>query len=337
MRLTIGEIASMAGVSKATVSRVINHKPDVDPLTRQRILGLIDEYGFQPNAFAKAISLQKSHSIGLLIPHEAEYVFSNPFYTEVMRGVSTEVDRRGYYLVICYAHEKNYLDIYHQKRVDGFVLLSPGSFHKAIIQSLDEGSVPFVSTAKIADQENMAFVDVDNTLGAILVVEHLVSLGHEKIAYISKPTLQSSQDRLAGYKIVMEKHNLPCCDRWMTTSETSSIQSGYNCTQKLLALDEIPTAIFLANDMMAIGAINAIQEKGLRVPEDVSVVGFDDVPQASYLTPPLTTVRQPTFSKGVYAAGALIDWLETSIKPSSHTLEVELIVRSSTAPPRIVP
>lgn len=334
MRVTIGEIASMAGVSKATVSRVINNKPDVDPHTRRRILGLIDQYGFQPNAFAKAISLQKSLSIGLIIPHDAEYVFSNPFYTEVMRGVSTEVDRRGYYLVICYAHENNYLDIYHQKRVDGFVLLSPGSFHKTIIQSLDEGSVPFVSTAKISEEETMTYVDVDNSYGATLVVEHLVQLGHQKIAYISKPTLQSSQDRLAGYKQVMHKYNLPCCERWMMTSETSSVQSGYNCTARLLELDEMPSAIFLANDMMAIGAINAIQEKGLRVPEDISVVGFDDVPLASYLTPPLTTVRQPTFHKGVFAASALIDWLETLEKPRSRILDVELVVRASTAAPQ---
>src|SRR5512140_2631496 len=160
MKITIDEIAKLAGVSKTTVSRVLNKKPDVDPATRERILALISEYDFQPNAFAKAISLQNSRYIGLLVPHKAAYIFSNSFYTEVMRGVSTEVDSCGYYLLICYAHEVNYLDIYKQKRVEGFVLLSPGSYHKGIIESLKTEQVPFVSTAKVTNEE-MVYVDID--------------------------------------------------------------------------------------------------------------------------------------------------------------------------------
>jgi LacI family transcriptional regulator len=333
MRLTITELAQMAGVSKTTVSRVINNKPDVDPETRKRIHSLIDEYGFQPNAFAKAISLQKSRHIGLIIPHDAAYVFSNPFYTEVMRGVSTEIDRQGYYLVVCYAHEVNYLDIYRQKRVEGFVLLSPGSFHKHIIDSLNAEQVPFVSTAKISDEPHMTYVDVDNNYGATLVMEHLVSLGHRKIAYIGKPTLQSSQDRLNGYRSVMQKYGFDCDDCWTMITDTSSIQTGYDSTVRLLSGQRAPTAIFLANDVMAFGAMKAIQECGLKVPEDVSVVGFDDIPLAGYVTPPLTTVRQPSYDKGVQAASILIQCLETGKTPESVIMGVELVVRNSTARP----
>lgn len=332
-KITIGEIARIAGVSKTTVSRVINDKPDVDPQTRERILNLIDDYGFQPNAFAKAISLQKSSHIGLIIPHDAQYVFSNPFYTEVMRGVSTEVDQTGYYLVLCFAHESNYLDIYRQKRVDGFVLLSPGSYHRHIIDSLNEEKVPFVSTAKISDEKDMTFVDVDNFYGATVAMEYLVSLGHRKIAYIGKPTLQSSQDRLHGYQAVLEKYDLPRREDWMLTTDTSSVEGGYIYTAGLLQQEDLPTAIFLANDVMAIGAINAIREKGLRVPEDISVFGFDDIPLARYIYPSISTIRQPTFEKGMEAARLLVKMLESGQPAQSITLPVELVVRQSTAAP----
>ncbi len=332
MKMTIGEIARLAGVSKTTVSRVLNEKPDVDPATREKILALIDEYSFQPNAFAKAISLQKSHYIGLLIPHKADYVFSNPFYTEVMHGVSTQVDRCGYYLLLCYAHDANYLDIYRQKRVEGFVLLSPGSFHKQIIDSLEKEGVPFVSTAKISDEDSMVYVDVDNHAGGAMLTEHLVSLGHQKIAYIGKPTLTSSLERLKGYHSVLEKHHLPFSEQWVFVTETSSIESGYDYTRRLLLKEDPPTAIFLANDVMAIGAIKAVQEMGLRVPEDISIAGFDDIPLASYSNPQLTTVRQPTYEKGSVSAQLLIDMLENQSQPQPKTLDVELIVRASTGP-----
>ncbi len=178
----------------------------------------------------------------------------------------------------------------------------------------------------------MTFVDVDNIHGALLVMEHLIALGHKKIAYISKPTLQSSQDRLVGYRTAIEKYNLPYHEEWVLTARTSSVQSGFDCTYELLQKSEKPTAIFLANDMMAIGAINAIIKLGLQVPKDISVVGFDDVPLASYITPSLTTVRQPTFEKGVRAADALINSLETSERQSSVILGLELVIRASTAP-----
>jgi LacI family transcriptional regulator len=334
MNITIGELAKIAGVSKTTVSRVINNKPDVDPATREKIHSLIAEYGFQPNAFAKAISQKQSNHIGLLIPHKAEYVFSNPFYTEVMRGVSTEVDEKGYYLLVCYAHEVNYMDIYRQKRVDGFVLLSPGSFHKHIIEALNVGSVPFVSTARILGEPEMTYVDVDNFKGASQLMEHLISLGHERIAFIGKPTLQSSQDRLSAYQTVLEKAGIPYDPELALVTDTSSIESGHEYTLRLLRSQRPPTAIFLANDVMAIGAINAAHESGLRVPEDISIVGFDDIPFSNYTNPPLTTVHQPAFEKGVRAAQLLIHLLETQEPQESVILPLEMVLRRSTASAR---
>jgi DNA-binding LacI/PurR family transcriptional regulator len=327
--MTMDEIARLAGVSKTTVSRVINNKPDVKPETRELIMGLIEKYDFQPNAFAKAISLQKSHNIGLIIPHEAHYIFSNPFYVEVMRGVSTEVNKRGYYLLLCYPHDHNYVDIYKQKRIDGFILMSPGSFHRNIIESLNEVDAPFVATAKILGEKSMIYVDVDNFYGAQLAVEHLVSLGHRRIGFIGKPTLTSGQDRLSGYKAVLDKNNIAIAEDLILVPEISSIKSGEEAMYTLIKSKERPTAVFVANDIMALGAINAAQENGLRVPEDISIVGFDDIPLAESFNPPLTTVKQPAYEKGVKATKMLIQYLEKS-KPKSVTLDIELMIRKST-------
>ena len=285
MKITIDEIADMARVSKTTVSRVLNNKPDVSPDTRKTIFALIDKYDFTPNAMAKAITLQKSQSIGLLIPHEVNYIFSNPFYVEVMRGVSTEVDKLGYFLFICYAHDQNYLDIYKQKRVDGFIILSPGSFHKDIIHTLINSEIPFISTSKMPDEEEMVYVDVDNYQGAVLAMEHLVDLGHRRIGFIGKPSLVSSMDRLKGYKAALQKHDLEVDDTLIRVAETASIQGGAAVVSEMLDLPNPPTAVLLVNDLLAIGAIHAAQDRGLCVPDDLSVIGFDDIPLAEFGQP----------------------------------------------------
>jgi LacI family transcriptional regulator len=334
MKITIDEIAKMAGVSTTTISRVLNNKPDVSPETREKIMGIIAEYDFMPNAFAKAISLQKSHSIGLLIPHEANYIFSNPFYVEVMRGVSTEIDKLGYFLFICYPHEQNYLDIYKQKRVDGFILLSPGSFHRGIIDSLINLEVPFVSTSKVPEEKNLVFVDVDNFLGATLVMEHLIGQGHKRIAFVGKPSLVSSIDRFNGYTAIMKKYNLPIVDSMVMIADEASIQGGTNVMNAFMNLDEPPTAVLLVNDMLAIGAIRAVQERGKVVPDDMSIVGFDDVPLAENVFPALTTVRQPAFEKGKRAASMLVHFLEEKKKLKSQLLGVDLVIRNSTCAPK---
>lgn len=330
MNVTIEEIAQMAGVSKTTVSRVINQKPDVSPETRQRVLGLIAEHDFHPNIFAKSISLQKSLNLGLLIPHEAEYIFSNQFYVDVMHGVSTASDRAGYFLVLCYPHERNYLDIYKQKRVDGFIVLSPGSFHHTLIAKLQELDIPFVSTARVFGEADLVYVDVDNVAGAELAAEHLVGLGHQRIGFIGKPTLTSSLDRLNGYKNVLVRHGLPFDEALVKTAETASTSSGYKAMKEFLETQQPPTAVFLVNDVMALGAMAAIGEAGKRVPEDVSIIGFDDIPLAQFASPRLTTVRQPAFEKGVRATELLIGYLGNGLKPASEILGLELIVREST-------
>jgi LacI family transcriptional regulator len=224
------------------------------------------------------------------------------------------------------------MDIYHQKRVEGFILLSPGSYHKNIIETLNAEQVPFVSTAKISDEESMTYVDIDNHQGGMLVMEHLINLGHRRIAYIGKPSLTSSIERMNSHRAALEKHGLPYDPDLVLIPETSSTESGHDAVKRLLAAANPPTAIFLANDVMAVGAIQAIQECGLRVPEDVSVVGFDDIPLASFVNPPLTTIHQPAYLKGACSARLLIEKLQKKPTPPCQILDVELVVRASTGP-----
>ena len=331
--LTIDQIAQIAGVSRTTVSRVLNNRPDVNPQTRQRILSLMEEHDYQPNAFAKAISSQKSQNIGLVIPHEADYIFLNPFFVEVLRGISTTIDRAGYSLLISYAHGENPVAAFRRKKVDGFIVLSPGSLHHGLINSMTAAGVVFVSTSRLAQEEHMLYVDVDNHAGGALVGGHLVGLGHRRIAYVGKPSLTSSQDRLDGVRLALQENGLRLNEDLVHEADGSTEWHGYKAMQRLLAYKTPPTAVFLANDMMAIGAIKAIEESNLRVPQDISIVGFDDVPMAQYCSPPLTTIRQPAFEKGARAASLLIKCLVSEeCDPQSVVLDVELVVRKSTAP-----
>ncbi len=332
--MTIEEIAQLAGVSKTTVSRVLNNKPDVNKETREKIEKIISENDFQPNAFAKAVSLQKSHSIGLIIPYEAEYIFANSFYIEVMRGVSTEVNNRGYFLSICYPKDHNYVDMYKQKRVDGYILMSPGSYHTHILESLKEVKAPFISTAQITDYKEMISVDVDNYKGGRMMTEYLVGLGHKKIAYIGKFSVTSSTDRLHGYQDTLMENGIAFDDTLVKISKAGTSHSGYEIMKELLDENEKITAVFAASDVMTGGVIKAIKEAGLRVPEDISVVGFDDIPSSEYADPPLTTIRQPAFEKGAEATKMLIDLIEDGIEPESKILGLELIIRKSTAKAR---
>jgi LacI family transcriptional regulator len=330
MSKTIGEIAELAGVSKTTVSRVINNKPDVNPETREKILALIATYDFQPSIFAKAIYSHKSNNIGLIIPHTVDHIFSNQFYVDVLRGISTEIERSHYFLLICYVQEANVVNIFRQKRVDGFVIMSPASLHHNIIHELRRAEAPFISTSKLSGEKDMVYVDVDNAKGASMAVEHLIALGHRKIAYIGRTTFTSSQDRQTGYRQTLEKHGMSENEKYVRMTDSSSVKSGYDEMKDLLCLDDPPTAVFLENDLMAVGAIKAAKDLGLRIPEDVSIVGFDDIPLAQYTTPALTTIHQPAFIKGVEATQLLLQFLEQGIVPVSKILDVELIVRNST-------
>ena len=331
-RLTIKDIAKMAGVSKTTVSRVINKKPDVHPNTRKRINDLIEEFNFHPNFFATGKTCHKINHVGLIVPYTTSSIFSNQFYVGVVQGILDEVERRGHYLLFCYVHQTNYREIYEQKRVEGFILLSPAALHHSIILELKSANIPFICTAKVIDEPNIPHIDINNIKGAEIAIEHLLGLGHRKIAFAGKPALTSNHDRLLGYKQTLQKYDVHVNEKYIQTVEESSIETGYNMMINLLDLRDPPTAVFLTCDVMAFGAIKAIHERGLKAPEDISIIGFDDIPLSRNMSPSLTTVRQPAVEKGSIAAGKLIDFLINGKDLETMILDVELIVRDSTGP-----
>jgi DNA-binding LacI/PurR family transcriptional regulator len=337
--MTIKEIAKLANVTTTTVSRVINNKPDVKPETRELIMKIIKKFDYQPNAFAKAISCQKSNCIGLVIPHKESFVLSNPFYPELIRGISSEFNKYGYFLLFYYTHHKGnqneedcLVNIFKQKRVDGFILLSPGKNCRKIIDSLKKIDAPFVLTCRMARQTNdFIYVDADNYGGAKLAVEHFIALGHRKIGLIKNGSgmLSSSEERFQGYCETLSNNNIPY-DASLVKTGATSLESGYNAMIELLDNENRPTAVFVAADVMAIGAFRAIKERKLRIPEDISIVGFDDIPEAAFMDPPLTTIRQPAFIKGKKAASLLANMLDKKTAVRSKTFDAEFILRNST-------
>lgn len=329
MRITISEIARMASVSKTTVSRVINNKADVQSETRKKINELISQYDFHPNAFARAISNQKSHTIGLVIAQSSNFILSNPYYYEIIRGVSNVSKKLGYHLLLTYCEGEEYLEAAQQKRLDGVILISPGRGQEAIIQQLEKLEIPFVSISRMPGRADIHYICTDDFDGASKVVAHLARLGHNKIAYINGPkSMASSNDRLDGYRFELNRNKIPYRPEFIVEGDTS-INSGHTCMQKLLKLEGI-TAVFVASDLMAIGAIQAIEEAGKHVPDDYSIVGFDDIPLAGFLNPPLTTIHQDAFEKGEMSTRMLLDILNKEPVSNCVKMPVKLITRQST-------
>ena len=324
------EIAKMAGVSKTTVSRVINNKPDVNPDTREKIAELIRKYDFQPNASATAIAHKRViNTIGLIIPYDANYIFANPFNAEIMRGVSLETNTAGYHLLLCHYAKEDYVAVFKQKKVPGFILISPNKDHKNMVDRLKEIGAPFVSTSRIPHVPDINFVEVDNMLGASLAVEHLIQLGHKRIGVIKGHNLlASSSDRFAGYCAALKQNNI-AFDETLVREGAASIDSGHDAMLSLLQNTDV-TAVFVGSDLMAIGAIGAAAQAGKCVPDDISIVGFDNIPLAGSLNPPLTTVDQQACNKGRLAAHMLIDMIEGREVSSPPNVEVSLVVRKST-------
>lgn len=327
--ITIAEISELANVSKTTVSRVLNNKPDVLSETREKIKSIIKEYDYYPNAYAKAISNQKSNTIGLLIPYSSEYVFSNPYYYEIMRGIAIEVNKCGYYLMFLYSQNDNYKIALKQNRVDGVIVASPGRGHGYIFNEIKDIEIPVVSTSKVVDAEGINYIDTDNIRGASLAVEHLISLGHRRIAFINGPDiLASSKDRLAGYMSMLEKYDITYDPNIVKYGEPSII-SGYKAMEQILKEEDV-SAVFVSSDLMAVGVINAINNAGKTVPGDISVIGFDDIPLAGDLNPPLTTVRQHACEKGRLSVKVLIDLINGKNVRKRKNVKIELVVRNST-------
>ncbi len=325
------DVAERAGVSITTVSHVVNETRPVSDELRGRVLAAIQELGYQPNTLARSLRRGKTHTIGMIIPDNA-----NPFFAEVSRGVEDTSFEHGYSVILCNSDgdldkELLYTSVLAEKRVDGIIFVAAGVSTEHI-RDLQAQRIPLVVVDRDIPDVAVDSVLTDNARGGELATRHLLELGHRRIGCITGPSdVTPSADRVTGYRRVLEAFGVPVDERLIVKGDFRC-ESGYRTTHSLLAMGNPPTAIFACNDMMAIGVICEALELGLRVPGEVSVVGFDDVRLASFTNPPLTTVAQPKYEMGTVATRLLIERMHDLDMPARRRVfDVSILVRQSTA------
>ena len=333
---TLNDVAKLAGVSAMTVSRVINNSGYTSNETRSRVEAAIAELAYVPNAVGRQLRSKRTNMLALVLSD-----IMNPFFTTIARGVEDVARAQGFTVMFCNtdeseAEEAQYLLMLVQRQVDG-VLLVPASTSDKSLRLLSSHYMPVVVLDRRIQSRQVDSVRSDSVAGAYALTEHLVALGHRRIAVLTgRRSVSTSADRVAGYRRAMVDAGLPVDDALVRHGEYNQ-GDGYRMAQEILALDARPTAIFAANNFIAFGAIRAFREAGLRIPEDVSVVAFDDLPAAWMTDPFLTVVDQPAYEIGRRGAELLLARLDGSISGPGREviLQSELIIRRSSAQPAI--
>jgi LacI family transcriptional regulator len=330
-KLTIRQIAKLAGVSRSTVSRVLNDHPNVSPEAREQVLQVVAETGFRPDPIARSLSSRRADIIGLVIPLAIQSLFEDPFFPRLMQGISQECNLHDYTLSLFLLHTpeeeaKLYPRISRRQFLDG-VIVTATRGGDPLIPKLLANRVPFVLHGRHEDPR-VSFVEVDNVTGAHTAVTHLVRLGRRRIALITGPSGSlAAEDRKKGYLNALQERRIPVNEALIAHGDFTET-SSFEAMQRLLP--HAPDAVFVASDSMALGAMRALREAGKRVPDEIAIVGFDDMPQAATANPPLTTVRQPIQRAGVLAVEMLIDILKNGVEPPRRIiLPTELVIRAS--------
>lgn len=330
---TARDIARAAGVSTSTVSHVLNATRWVSPELRQRVLAAADELGYEPDALARSLRVRRSNTIGLVISD-----ISNPFFTAVVRGVQDVVQARGYALILSNSDEDpdkeaGYLRVLTSRRVDGIILAPAGVAHP-YLSGLAESGFPLVFLDREVRGLQVAAAVLDNARAARDAMDHLLRLGHRRIAMIAgRPQISSTEERIVGYRSALENAGLEY-DESLVGSGGSRIGEARSAAEKLLALKPRPSALFVTNNLMTIGAMGGIRSGGLRVPEDLSLAAIDDFNWADVFEPRLTTVAQPTYELGRIAADLVLRRIAGDLDAGTTrvVLPGHLIIRDSTAP-----
>jgi LacI family transcriptional regulator len=332
---TIKDIAREAGVSIATVSRTLNEEDGVGPATRERILAISRRLNYFPNLQARGLVAQKPHALGIVIPRTSEFAFSNPYYGEILKGIEKKTRESGQFLVFSFSGEESYARMVQHGLASGVIVLSNRMDDPRVDEACKMG-VPLVLIPGNPRLPRIPSVDVDDLNGTLQAVDHLAGLGHRRIAFLNGPAdSKYSMERSLGFRRGLKKNGLPFNREGVVESDFTQ-QGGYEGMKMFLSRTPPPTAVIVINDFSAMGALRAAKERGYRVPEDISLVGFGDVPFSSLTDPPLTTVQEPFQEMGLEAAGMLLKIVQGKRLSSRHpVLPVELVVRESTASPPV--
>lgn len=330
-RITIKDVAAKAGVSRQTVSRVLNGKGEVADETRARVQAAIDMLGYQPSAIARSLVSQRTYILGLLTADFSDYT-----HARIIEGAEAAARELEYLSFVSGAEhspdgEPLRSPLLGQHRAEGLFIVYHGSDRDSysILEEIPRG-LPVVTIGYARDHEHIIPVGIANRPGARQATEHLLRLGHRRIAHITGPVqMYASQERRLGYMEALQDAGVTPEDALVATGDWSSA-SGYHATLQLLERSTSFSALFVQNDRMAMGALQALRERGIRVPQDVAVVGFDNIPSTPYFDPPLTTMHQPNYELGRLGAQLLIDLIHGESAPTGPIrLETKLIVRRS--------
>ncbi len=331
MTHTLEGIARLAGVSRSTVSRVVNDHPNVKPEVREHVWQIIRQTGYQPQAAARSLVTKRTNVIGLIIPQAVTALFTDPFFPLLIRGITESCNARGCHLMLSlFTGQVDPDDLYRQVVRGGYldgVAVASTTLDDPLVRRMMDDGVRFVSVGAHPDRR-VNYVDVDNVSGARMAVEHLLRQGRRRIATVTGPRDHvAGRDRLAGYRQALELRSI-AYDQALVAEGDFTEDGGRAAMQRLLP--HAPDAVFAASDMMGVGAMKALREVGRRIPDDVAMVGFDDLPVASIVEPGLTTMRQPIDRLGTMAAEMLLDLIEGKVEGPQHViLPVQLVVRES--------
>ena len=332
--MTLHDLAQVAGVDPSTVSRVLNDDQTlvIKDETRQRILDAVEQLQYVPNAMARGLRRQRSQMIGLLVPDIA-----NPFFPEIILGAERVFSEAGFRLLLGNTDEdpekeRSYVELLRANVVEG-LMLATAFTQDETVEELSRLGVPFVLVNR-AHEGTTNYVVVNDRQATRSAVDYLIGIGHRRIAHVSGPLYtETGLARLRGYREGLRAAHIEYRDDYVVEGDFKET-SGARAIERLWQLPDPPTALMAANDLLALGALDACRRMGVQVPEELSIIGFNDVPVASMVTPSLTTVRVPLLEMGMASARRLLDLLEGRGTPSAPiVLDTELVVRSSTAPP----
>jgi len=333
-KTTIKDVARKANVSHTTVSRALNNKSRIKSETKEKILSIAKELNYRPDFIARSLVMRRTKTLGLVIT-----TIANPFYTELAQGIETTAIRLGYNIILCstnydLAAEKKYIDMLQSKGVDGILFTSAHMGDPNIIELAEEG-FPMIlvnrRTHHPTVRDRVDYVGVDNIRGGFLAVEHLIKLGHKRIGVIGGSSESSvGFERLEGGKKALATFGLEAMGDYFLEGDFLK-GSGYRGGKKFLEMDEPPTAIFATNDYMALGTYQAVMEEGIKVPEEIALVGFNDIEFTSMKGIELTTIGQKKYEMGALAVKTLVERIEggKTGPPEEMILEPELIVRKT--------
>lgn len=336
MQITIKDVAKHANVAPSTVSRVIANSPRISQKTKERVRSSMEELGYHPNIHARSLANRSTQSIGLVMPSAATKTLQNPFFPEVLRGISTKAHQNGYslYMTTGVTEEEvlsGVIEMVQGRRVDGVIVLYSREDDQ-VVQYLRQTKFPFVVVGKpFGDASSITYVDTDNYLAGREVTKHLYNLGHRRIAFIGgSDKLAVTQDRRNGYATALMEAGIPVCEEYIARAEFMT-KGGAKAVRELLQNEEPPTAVVVSDDMMALGVISTLSEMGLKIPEDVAVVSFNNVYIAEHSNPPLTSVEINIFGLGFEATNCLLEQISDNAPPYGKRVIVPhyLVVRQS--------